>query len=372
MNHAANSLSGFIIAFFSTIILIPVIKTLSFRFDLVDKPEKRKQHKVNIVRLGGLGILIGLYIAILFLRIFGLISFDFNSFFWPIFISAPLFFCIGFVDDLFSLSPFIRLFFQVVLSIFVWKSGFHINNLVIYHFLGDNLSLSLVSSLSLIFTIFWIVGMTNAINWLDGLDGLATGVVCISTLGMICAAIGHKNFEYLPILTSFLGACIAFLIYNFYPAKIVMGDGGSYLLGFFSATMSIILFEPGEKIDFNSNLDFYLFESILIFAVPLLDTLFVVFSRIQSKKSIFLPDRNHFHHRLVDNGFSQIDVSFLIFAISQWFVSLGLLVSFHSFNKYTLLILLSSSILLASVFCLKCDLSKILSFKLCPKLSKFI
>jgi len=370
LNHAANSLSGFIFAFFSTITLVPIIKSLSIKYKIVDKPEERKQHKSSIVRLGGLGIFLGFYISLLILKVFGLFFFDPNSFFWPIFICAPFFFIVGFVDDIFNISPFTRLFLQVVLSIFVWSCGFHINNIIINYFFGENLSLGIISSYSLIFTVFWIVGMTNAINWLDGLDGLATGVVSISTFGMICASMGHQNYEYLPILTSFLGACVAFLIYNFHPAKIVMGDGGSYLLGFISATMCLILFEPGININFNSKLDFYFLESILFFAVPLFDMLFVIYSRIKSKKSIFYPDRKHFHHRLYDNGFSQQEVSLLIFTLSQWFVSLGLLVSFHSFNRYTLIILLFSTTLLFSVFSIKCDLAKIIKLQFYPKINK--
>ena len=370
MIHAANSLSGFIFAFFSTITLVPIIKSLSIKYKIVDKPEERKQHKSSIVRLGGLGIFLGFYISLLILKVFGLFFFDPNSFFWPIFICAPFFFIVGFVDDIFNISPFTRLFLQVVLSIFVWSCGFHINNIIINYFFGENLSLGIISSYSLIFTVFWIVGMTNAINWLDGLDGLATGVVSISTFGMICASMGHQNYEYLPILTSFLGACVAFLIYNFHPAKIVMGDGGSYLLGFISATMCLILFEPGININFNSKLDFYFLESILFFAVPLFDMLFVIYSRIKSKKSIFYPDRKHFHHRLYDNGFSQQEVSLLIFTLSQWFVSLGLLVSFHSFNRYTLIILLFSTTLLFSVFSIKCNLAKILKLQFHPRVKK--
>ena len=370
MNHAANSISGFIFAFFSTVALVPVIKYLSVKYKIFDKPEQRKQHKSSIVRLGGLGIFLGLYISILILKVFGLFQFDPNNFFWPIFICAPFFFVTGFVDDIFDISPFTRLLIQVVLSIFVWSCGFHINHLIINNFFGENLSFSITSRFSLIFTVLWIVGMTNAINWLDGLDGLATGVVSISTFGMICASIGHQNYEYLPILTAFLGACLAFLIYNFHPAKIVMGDGGSYLLGFISSTMCLILFEPGLNINFNSKLDFYFLESILFFAVPLFDMLFVILSRIKSRKSIFFPDRKHFHHRLFDNGFSQQDVSLLIFTLSQWFVSLGLLVSFNSFNRYTLIILLFSTTLLIAVFSLKCQVSEILKFKLSPRESK--
>ena len=223
----------------------------------------------------------GLYLPIVLLLLFGFINFPQNSYFWPVFVIAPCFFIIGFIDDLFNLSPFIRLFFQVLMSIIFWAIGFHLNILQIQTLFGDPLSIPLVNILSLCFTVLWIVGMINAINWIDGLDGLAIGIVCISILGMICAAIGHGNIEYLPILSSFFGSCLGFLIFNYHPAKIVMGDGGSYFLGFFSVSLSVLMFEPGLNDGFNSELDFYLLESLLFFAVPIFDMIYVILSRLE-------------------------------------------------------------------------------------------
>jgi len=368
--NAANSLIGFIFAFILTVITIPIIKNLSLKLNLIDRPDKRKQHKKNIVRLGGLGILIGLYLPIILLLAFGFINFPQNSFFWPVFGIAPCFFIIGFFDDLFNLSPFVRLFFQIVLSIIFWAIGFHINILEIQTLIGVPLSISLISLLSLSFTVLWIVGMINAINWIDGLDGLAIGIVCISTLGMICAAIGHGNIEYLPILSALLGSCLGFLIFNYHPAKIVMGDGGSYFLGFFSVSLSVLMFEPGLNDGFNSELDFYLLESLLFFAVPVFDMIYVILARLSKGKSIFYPDRLHIHHRLVDGGFNQIDSVTLIFALSQWFVSFSLLASFNKLDEYTVLIGISSSLLFIVVLLIKCDLSKLCKFELHPRKNK--
>ena len=370
MFTAANSLIGFIFALTLTYFLIPIVNKLSLKLNLIDKPEKRKQHKKGIVRLGGLGILIGIYSTMILLLAFNFINFDENSFFWPVFYIAPLFFILGFLDDLFNISPFVRLFFQILLSTVVWASGFHINNIEVQYFYEGDSSIYLINSLSLLFTVFWIVGMINSINWIDGLDGLAIGIVCISTLGMICAAIGHENMEYLPILSSLFGACLAFLFYNYYPARIVMGDGGSYLLGFFAASFSILMFEPGLNISFKSDLDFYFLESILFFGVPIFDMIYVVFLRLKQGKSIFFPDRKHIHHRLFDGGFSHIDSVILIFALSQWFVSFSLLVSFNKFNKYTLVIALSSTALLSFILIIKCNLSKLLILKLSPKINR--
>ncbi|MDC3029027.1 undecaprenyl/decaprenyl-phosphate alpha-N-acetylglucosaminyl 1-phosphate transferase [Prochlorococcus sp. AH-716-P20] len=371
MFTAANSLIGFIFALTLTILIIPIVNKLSLGLNIIDKPEKRKQHKKRIVRLGGLGILIGLYSTMILLIAFNFINFDENSFFWPVFYMAPLFFILGFLDDLFNLSPFLRLFFQIFLSTIFWASGFHINNIEIQSFYGGNSSFYLINSFSLLFTVFWIVGMINAINWIDGLDGLAIGILCISTLGMICAALGHENIEYLPILTALFGVCLAFLFYNYYPAKIVMGDGGSYLLGFFAASLSILMFEPGLNSSFKSYLDFYFLESLLFFAVPIFDMVYVIFLRLNQGKSIFFPDRKHIHHRLFDGGFSHRDSVTLIFALSQWFVSFSLLASFNKFNKYTLVIAISSTALLALILFLKCNLSKLLILKLSPKINKF-
>lgn len=358
-----GSLTGIVFAFFSTFSLIPLVNALSLKFHLVDKPEKRKQHKKNIVRLGGVGILLGIYIAILFLFKFNFIDFSNDNLLKPIFYSAPLFFFLGLIDDIYVLSPFIRLVFQFFLAIFVWSQGIQINTIV-FQIFGDIVSLDLNSTLSIILTIFWIVGMINAINWMDGLDGLASGIICIAIVGLIIITLINGNSEYIFLLFSILGACLAFLIHNIYPAKILMGDGGSYLLGFFAASLSIYF--TNLNISKLPTLNFLIIQLFLLFTVPILDMAIVIFFRLKDGKSIFLPDRNHIHHRLIDLGFSHKDTVIIIFAVSQFFVAVSILFSLIKFNLF---LIISSSFLLGITLYSKCDPKSLLNLKISPRIN---
>ena len=225
--------TGFIFSFIGTFLLVPLVKSLSLKFNLVDKPGKRKQHKFNIVRLGGIAIFFGVYFSIFILLSLNFINFDSINLFWAITFCAPLFFLLGLFDDITSLSPFLRLILQFAIAVFVWTRGIQIEVFQIQPLIGETLMINFANSLNLIITVFWIVGIINSINWMDGLDGLASGIIIISTIGLVINSLVLGNFEALFLLFTLLGSCIAFLIYNFYPAKIVMGDGGSYVLGFF-------------------------------------------------------------------------------------------------------------------------------------------
>ena len=358
-----ESFSGITIAFLSTFTLIPLVKAISLKFQLVDIPDKRKQHKNKIVRLGGVGILLGIYIAIIFLLNLNFPDIRDDYLLRSIYYCAPIFFFLGLIDDIYVLSPFIRLIFQLFLSFIVWSQGIQIN-LIKFNIFGDVISFELNSTISILITVFWIVGMINAINWMDGLDGLASGIICISTLGLVVITLLNGNSQYIYLLFLNLGACLAFLIYNIYPAKILMGDGGSYLLGFFAASLSIYFINlPISKA---SNLDFSVIQLFLLFIVPILDMAMVIFSRIKDKKSIFLPDRSHIHHRLIDLGFSHKDTVIIIFAISQFFACISITFSLLKFQYY---VLFSSSLILALILSRKCSLKNLLNLKISPKIN---
>ncbi len=351
-----------ILPFLITLSVVPLVNNFSLKFNIVDKPSKRKQHKKNIVRLGGIAIFLGLYITILLMQSLGFITIYENSVIRAIFICAPLFFTLGLLDDIANLSPFVRLFIQVALSIFAWYEGIRVNSLQLTLLINEPLNIIIFNSLSLFFTVFWLVGLINAINWMDGLDGLAIGIIIISTFGLIGKSIYFGNDESLNLLIIFLGACMAFLIFNVFPAKILMGDGGSYLLGFLSASFAVYSFTPSAEI--NSGLNFPLFELLFIFAIPIADMVIVIFSRLKSKKSVFLPDRNHIHHRFLDIGFSHKDTVLLLLAFSQLFMSLSLLITFE--KNRLIIASLSLFIFFISVYS-KCDQRKLLSLKLFPK-----
>ena len=149
---------------------------------------------------------------------------------------------IGLLDDFFNLSPYLRLFFQTIGMSIVWANGLSINALDI-SFLNLNSDVLLLPPLiSYLLTFLWLVGVTNAINWIDGLDGLSTGISLINFLGIafISLSLGKSSIFYFSL--SLCGCCIGFLIYNFFPSKIHMGDSGSYLLGFSLACLSLLTF----------------------------------------------------------------------------------------------------------------------------------
>ena len=150
-------------------------------------------------------------------------------------------------------------------------------------------------------------------------------------------------------------------MYNIYPAKILMGDGGSYLIGFFAATLSIYFTNTNNNL---LDLDFSLFQISCLFILPISDMIIVILSRLNQGKSIFLPDRSHIHHRLIDLGFSHKDTVIIIFAISQFFVSLSILISLRDYQ----LILVSFSILtLLTILFDKCDLIGLLNLRILPR-----
>ena len=157
-------------------------------------------------------------------------------------VSLPFgFFLIGVFDDIFSLSPLKRLFLVLFWPIFAWNLGINFNNIDISFLNLGFANIILPNYLSLIITLIWLVGVTNAINWIDGLDGLASGCSGIMALTFGIIAIQNNNYEYALISFALAGASFGFLNFNFKPAKILMGDGGTYFLGFTLACLSLIV-----------------------------------------------------------------------------------------------------------------------------------
>jgi UDP-N-acetylmuramyl pentapeptide phosphotransferase/UDP-N-acetylglucosamine-1-phosphate transferase len=171
--------------------------------------------------------------------------------------------------------------------------------------------------LSYFITIFWLVGIQNAINWIDGLDGLASSISAISTLGIIFLSLMFGNIDSTFFACAILGANLGFLKYNFRPASIYMGDGGSYLIGFTLASLSITA-------NINSSQVLVPHLSIIILLLPITDMSTVIFKRILSGKSPFFPDKNHIHHRLLAYGLNESRVFYLLCLINLSLLFLAL------------------------------------------------
>ena len=295
-----------------TIILVPIVKNTAEKFKIFDKPEVRKQHKLAMVRLGGIALFISFLITLFLYDIFFSTGFIKNN--YGILFLIVGFFLTGVIDDIFRTPPWPRLMVEVVLASLAWINNFGIY-VVDFSFLNSSQFIILPKILSYLISVFWIVGVTNAINWMDGLDGLAAGLVFIYAIAIGLVSYIFGNINEVIFLSAISGICIGFLKSNFFPSKILMGDGGSYLLGFsisiFSITSSTTLLDNNSSIISTAFL-----IPFLLLLIPLMDMIYVVFKRLLTKNSPFYPDRNHLHHRLIDNGFSHKNSVFLIYLFS--------------------------------------------------------
>jgi UDP-N-acetylmuramyl pentapeptide phosphotransferase/UDP-N-acetylglucosamine-1-phosphate transferase len=184
----------------------------------------------------------------------------------------------------------------------------------------EGAALILPDWLSLVATVIWLVGITNAINWLDGLDGLAAGVSGIAAIALLSVSFSLDQPAAGLLAAALAGACLGFLRHNFNPARIFMGDGGSYFLGFALAAISIV--GPAKGVTGVS-----LLLPLLILSLPLADMSAVIMGRLSSGRSPFYPDRRHLHHRLLRAGFSHRRTVLLIYAFTQWLAALALVVA---------------------------------------------
>ena len=323
MNLTNFPVLNLIISFTVTYLSIPPIQEFSRKSGFLDLPSYRKIHKSPKVRLGGSAIFLGLLFSLLLSYILG--SFDkysnlqINNFL-ILSTGGTLFFLLGFLDDLKSLSPFLRLILQFLISIISWIQGLRIEgiNINVMNYFQLNFSFNL--GIGLFVTCFFIVGVINAFNWIDGLDGLAGGIAMIFFISQIFL-VNKDQF----LIASLIGACIAFLIFNVKGSLLMMGDGGSYFLGYFLSAMSIIASYTIEDQTYIKSIN--LLIPIFFLFVPLLDMCRVIFVRFFNGRSLFYPDNNHIHHVLLKNGYSKNRILFLILFISSLSSLAGIFIS---------------------------------------------
>ncbi len=296
-------LLAFIVSFAST----PLVKRFAERWGAVDIPEKRKVHDHPIPRMGGLAIFLAFIISVLAFA-------DITRQVQGILIGAVVIAVVGAIDDIVPLSPILKLTVQVIAAVIAVYYGVEIEILSNPNIFSDDPVLNL-GALSIPITILWIVATTNSVNLIDGLDGLAVGVSAISSITMIFIAIFVAEFNVVILMAALTGACFGFMPYNLNPAKIFMGDSGALLLGYILGTASII-----GAFKFYALISFIV--PFLVIGLPIMDTAFSFFRRILTGHNPMKPDRGHFHHRLLDMGFTQKQVVAVMYVIS---VILGML-----------------------------------------------
>jgi UDP-GlcNAc:undecaprenyl-phosphate GlcNAc-1-phosphate transferase len=314
-------------------ICTPIVKQIGLKYGFTDNPGQRKVHQEPIVRVGGIAICISTLIACLVGLGLNLNLNHSSSSSWQIIgvlAGGLLFFLLGLADDIFNLPPLPRLLLQGVVACFVWSLGVRVDYLPIP---GFNSSIGLFS---LPITFLWLVGVTNALNWSDGLDGLAAGISSIAA-GLFALICWQHNPSIALIALALMGATVGFLYYNTNPASIFMGDGGSYFIGFTLASISAIGFM--QQASFTQSALPY-----LMLAVPIVDMTRVIVSRLRNGKSPFFADQRHLHHRLLQAGLTVKPAVRLVWSLTLWVGSWAVVLA--GTNHSGFLLLFSSALLL--------------------------
>ena len=296
-------IAAFAIAAVLSYFFTPPVKNFAHKVGAIDVPkDARRMHKKPIPRLGGLAIYGGFLCSIL---IFG----QLDETMLCVLLGAAIIVALGIFDDVLALGAKLKFVVQIVAAaIPVCIGDLQIGLFTNLNPLSDTPFVHL-GILAVPVTIIWIVGITNAVNLIDGLDGLAVGVSSIAAITMLAVALLTGNMPIAITMAALAGACIGFMPYNLNPAKIFMGDTGSTFLGYMLATVSIMgLFKFYAVISFA--------VPVLILGLPIFDTANAIIRRVAAGRSPMSPDRGHVHHKLIDMGFNQKQAVAILYAIS--------------------------------------------------------
>ncbi len=312
---------SFFAALNCSLLLTPLARRVALKYRLVDKPNRRKRHLMTTPLLGGMAI----YLSFAFTVVAGMLIFDgvdsMISFGWKPFClmviaGAGLMSIVGLIDDILGLSPVIKLVLHTVAAIIV---GF------VFVKQGALLNVFLTESNFAWFaaplTVIWLVGITNSVNLLDHADGLSAGTCAIAALFFTILNLMSGNYSVAFISATLAGATIGFLFYNYNPASIFMGDCGSNMLGFMLGIIAVLgVYTPEGSIR-----EIAIFTPVLILALPMIDTAFVLQYRWKHGKPLFDADRNHLAHRLMRLGLSHTQAVMVLLVVAILIGTLALL-----------------------------------------------
>lgn len=295
---------GMTLVFVLALIITPWVKRLAIKINAIDRPNARKVHNSLMPRLGGLAVYLSFATGALLTR-------PLTMQLTGLLVGGLLIVLLGMLDDTRGLSARVKLAGQIVAALAVVPFGIEVS------FLTNPLSggIMTLGMLAVPVTVFWIISVTNAVNLIDGLDGLASGTSMIAAL-TIAAVVwkqglidGIYNGDVAVLALLLAAATLGFLRYNFYPAKIFLGDTGSMFLGYALAVLAIMGLTKGAAA-------ISVFIPIVILGIPLLDTFFAIVRRCYNGQPIFQPDKNHLHHRLMALGLSHRQTVLVIYGIS--------------------------------------------------------
>ncbi|MGG4451630.1 MULTISPECIES: glycosyltransferase family 4 protein [Brevibacillus] len=317
---------GFLTSLIISFIATPYVKNLAVKVGAVDAPNQRKVHTRIMPRMGGLAIYIGYLVAF-----FLFVPYTSISEMLGIFIGSTIVMVVGMLDDKYQLSPKWKLLGQLVATaIVVIPFGLKIGVVNLPYSGSIDFSSGWLFWLAIPITMFWIVGVTNAVNLIDGLDGLSAGVSAIAAGTMGVMALLMDDYKVATYCFVLLGAILGFLYFNFHPARLFMGDTGSLFLGFNLAALSIMGFKEALFVSF--------IIPIVVLGVPLWDTFFAIVRRIVNKKPISSPDKGHLHHCLLNMGLSHRSTVLTIYSISIFFGTMAILLT--KTTKWTTIIVM--------------------------------
>lgn len=324
----------FTVTFVTVVALVPVFRRLAFHFGVLDVPNERKLHTEPVPYLGGMAIFLGICAGI----ITGFVWQGQNFFgpFWGLAAGSLIIVALGLYDDFKGTGARGKLLFQTMAALLVYFSGIQLKLIALPVIGGWE-----TGWLSLPLTVFWILAITNAINLLDGLDGLASGVTFIATSFMGFFAFQGGQIAEALIFAAINGSLAGFLVFNFPPARIFMGDTGSLLLGFLMATLTLNGLQKGPYA-------ITILIPIVLLTVPISDTLLSIIRRARSRSGIFQADKKHLHHRIlaVSGGYKR--TLFIIYGVC---VLLGFVaaVSLYNGTRYRMVFFAGAFVFVSSL-----------------------
>ncbi len=319
-----------LVAFTST----PAVSVLAYKIGAIDVPkDNRRMHKKPTPRIGGLAIFAGFLAAS---AVFCKLTPELAA----IYLGGLIIVAVGVIDDVFRINAWIKLAAQVLVAVVAVSQGVVLEYI---NFFGKYIHFGI---LSIPITVVWIVGLTNAINLIDGLDGLACGVSAICSTSLLIVMLLKGDVAAAMITATVVGACIGFLPFNSNPARIFMGDTGALFLGYTMAVISVSgVFKLHTVISF--------IIPISIFAMPIFDTAFAFIRRIAKGKSPFSADRGHLHHRLIDLGFSQKQSVAILYAICAILGTSAIMFTEENFGRAMVIIAVGIVIFLVNFYFLR-------------------
>lgn len=308
---------AFLLAFITAYVITPYTIRLAKKVGAVDMPEDRRVNKKPMPRLGGLAVISGFLVSIIYLIItmaieqkIDFMADELNIKIIGFFVGLLVLGITCFIDDVKGIKPLVKLMGQILAAILVASSGVLIDNFTI-PFKENSVVLNEV--FSYILTIGWIVGITNAINLIDGLDGLSSGITLISCMSLLIVfALNGSPLIAVVLITALAGSIVGFLPYNFSPAKTFIGDVGSNFMGFAIAVISIL----GVAKTYTA---IVIIAPIIVLALPIFDTIWAIIRRIiktKSIKGVFKADNGHLHHKLMARGYTQKQAVLILYGIT--------------------------------------------------------